>query len=67
MIFNYKNKEKINECINIHDYVFKGFTYNEEDKTLNMCIVNMQNFDEYRKTNLIFYNMIGLDCELCQF
>lgn len=63
MRIDYKNKDQINQ-IYVHDSIFEGFIYREEDKNL---YINLKNYCINKIFKLLFCNVLIINCELCQF
>lgn len=64
MRIDYTNKEIIDNEIYVHDSIFEGFLYKSTEKQL---LVEFKN-DYLEKTfNIQFYNVLILNCEMCEF
>lgn len=64
MKITYFNKNIIDNKINIHDSIFRGFNYDDENKTL---LLKMNNYCVNKVFTILFYNVLILNCEMCQF
>ena len=64
MTIDYTNRHLINDKINIHDSIFEGFIYREKEKLL---LIELKNYSLNTTYNLNFYNVIAVNCEMCQF
>jgi len=63
MKINYENKYIIND-IYVHDSIFEGFTYKEDEKEV---LIEMRNYFLKKTFKIKFCNTIVLNCEMCQF
>ena len=64
MRIDYKNKKIIDEEIYIHDSIFYGFLYDNDEKTL---LLKLKNYCLHKTFKLKFVNVLALNCEMCQF
>ena len=64
MKIEYTNRNLIDNELNIHDAIFKGFIYDDMEKIL---LLELENYYLNKKYKLQFYNVLILNCEMCQF
>lgn len=64
MKIDYTNKNVIKDEINIHDSIFEGFLYKENER---MLLLKLNNYCLNRIFTLQFCNILILNCEMCQF
>lgn len=64
MKIDYKNKNVINDEIYIHDSIFEGFSYKEEEKKI---VIELENYCLKKSFKLQFCNALIFNCEMCEF
>lgn len=58
MIFNYKNKEKINECINIHDTYFENINIDSSKKIVDIIV---KHYNTKKQYSIKFKNVLNFE------
>lgn len=63
MRINYKNRDEIEQQYR-HDYRFKGYYYDYDNREIILTCVNLQN---NREMSMVFHNVIFSELQSCEF